>query len=210
MVHVYLTDVSELPDPLEYPKCMEGLSQERKEKILKYRQLKDRKQSLGAGLLLLKVLGEHNRTLDEIYYIENGKPALDGVCFNLSHSEDLVVCAVSEKPVGIDIEKIRNVKENLADRYFTDSEKAYLLQFEGTARNEEFIRLWTMKESYMKYTGEGMRLALNRFEFKVDQEVQIYRDGELCDCSIKEYKVLDYKLTVCAEEAGFYDSIIKM
>ena len=59
MVCVYVADIKDLPDPLEVPKSMEGLSEKRKEKIRRYMYSKDRKQSLGAGLLLNKVLSLH-------------------------------------------------------------------------------------------------------------------------------------------------------
>lgn len=207
MVNVYITNVSNLPDPLINPDIMTDLSAERKQKILKYRQEKDRKQSLGAGLLLLKVLNEFGKDMNDIYYGENGKPEIEGICFNISHSHDMVVCAVSDRVVGVDIEKIGEIKGNIAKRFFTERENQYLEQFEGQERIEQFFRLWTMKESYMKYTGEGMRLALDRFEFHFDEEVTVYRDGLKDICNIKEYVIPGYKLTVCAMEKEFAQEI---
>ena len=58
MVCVYVADIKDLPDPLEVPKSMEELSENRKEKIRRCMYPKDRKQSLAAGLLLNKVLTE--------------------------------------------------------------------------------------------------------------------------------------------------------
>ena len=49
MVHVYMANIENLPDPLEVPKIMEGLSKERKKKIVRYKMVAGRKQSLGAG-----------------------------------------------------------------------------------------------------------------------------------------------------------------
>lgn len=207
MVYVYFTDVSKLPDPLESPEIMEGLSEERKHKILKLRQLLSRKQSLGAGKLLQKILESKGLSMDDIYYDDNGKPLIKGLCFNLSHSEEAVVCAVGDSTVGIDIEKIRNVKDHIADRYFTDGENAHLAQFVERRQKEEFFRLWTMKESYMKYTGEGMKLALDSFEFQFLDDIRVFRDGKQCECHIKEYDVVDHKLTVCAKENEFADKI---
>lgn len=207
MVNVYIANVSNLPDPLINPDIMVDLSEERKQKILKYRQEKDRKQSLGAGLLLLKVLNELGKDMNNIYYGENGKPEIAGICFNISHSHDMVVCAVSDRVVGVDIEKIGEIKGNIAKRFFTEQENQYLEQFEGQERIEQFFRLWTMKESYMKYTGEGMRLALDRFEFHFEEEVTVYRDGLKGICNIKEYVIPGYKLTVCAMEKEFTQEI---
>ena len=148
----------------------------------------------------------YNKAL-EIYYEENGKPAMDSLYFNISHSENVAVCAVSDEPVGIDIEKIRDIKKNIVDRYFTCHEKKYLNNIEDSFRNAAFIRMWTIKESYVKYTGEGMKLGLDNFDIRISQDIQIYRDAELCKCHIKEYNLPDYKLTVCASENEFSDEV---
>ena len=203
MVCVYVADIKELPDPLEVPKSMEGLSEKRKEKIRRYMYSKDRKQSLGAGLLLNKVLSLHGVLEDSVVYGENGKPKIPGICFNLSHSGDMVICTVSEKPVGCDVERVKEINLKIADRFFTKKEVEYLRSFEENNRADAFFRLWTMKESYMKMTGEGIRLALDQFEFIFDEEVKVFRNGQRCACFIKEYELPGYKLSVCAEDKEF-------
>lgn len=210
MVKVYITDVSYLPDPKVHPEIMDGLSDERKEKIKRYRQEKNRKQSLGAGLLLKKCLGECGIDTEEIFYGENGKPEVQDLYFNVSHSHNIVVCVISSQAVGCDIEKVEDLREGIAERFFTENEIKYLSQFTGDVKGEEFYRLWTMKESYMKMTGEGMRVPLNSFEFRFDNEISVFRDGKLCECYIKEYYVQDYKLTVCAKENAFEENIEKV
>ena len=207
MVKVYVLDVSTFPDPKECEEVMSGLSEDRVEKILRYRKSKDRKQSLGAGLLLKQCLSEYNIRIEDIRYGEHGKPEIDGVYFNLSHSHDMVVCGVSERRIGCDIEKIEDVRDGIAERFFTKSEIQYLNQYEGDEKKEEFYRLWTMKESYMKMTGEGMSLALDRFEFSFKDRICVCRDGKKCDCHLKEYEIPGYKLTVCAEENVFASEI---
>lgn len=207
MVRVYITNVENLPDPLEAPQIMQGFSDERKEKALKFKQVKDRKESLGAGLLLLKVLKMQGKSIEDIYYGENGKPELDGLHFNLSHSHNMVALAVSEQPVGIDLEIIDKIHGNIAKRYFTERENAYLDAFEGAEREKEFFRIWTMKESYLKMTGEGLSLELNRVDFVIGDKVTVYRDGKCCECFVKEYEVPGYKLTVCAEEEDVADVV---
>lgn len=208
MVKVYVADVSNLPDPKNHPELLDKLTKTRKEKTLRYKQEIDRKQSLGAGLLLKQCLDEYGINIEKIRYGDNGKPEADGICFNLSHSRDRVVCAISEKPVGCDIEKIGKFREGIAERYFTDSEVQYLEQFEGEEKVEEFYRLWTMKESYLKMTGEGMSLPLDHIEFRIEDKIKVFRDGAGCSCKIKEYPIPEYKLTVCAEEAECADDII--
>lgn len=212
MVYVYATDITNLPDPLKFSQIMERLPEERKQKITRCKQIEARKQSLGAGLLLGYILKQYGLLDKEIKYGSNGKPKIEGICFNLSHSKNMVVCAVSNKPVGCDIEKIAAAPQKVADRFFSENEIKYLSQFSGEEKNREFYRLWTMKESYMKMTGEGMRLPLNQFELYFEESVQISRDGSLQNCFIMEYElpqnaIPQYKLSVCAEEDEFSESV---
>lgn len=208
MVRGYIADISNLPDPKEYPDSLSGLSEDRVKKTLRYRQEKDRKQSLGAGLLLKRCLNEYQVNIEDIRCGKHGKPEIEGLYFNLSHSYDKVVCVISEMPVGCDIEKIKDVKDSIAERFFTENEIQYLNQFQGDRKRDEFYRLWTMKESYMKMTGEGMSLGLDRFEFVFSKDkVSVIRDGKMLSCSVKEYEVPGYKLTVCAEDTLFTEKI---
>ena len=207
MVYVYALNVQDLPDPLTEPGVMEGLWEERKEKILRYKLEQSRKQSLGAGLLLKWALKRHGAAVEQLSYGVNGKPEAEGVFFNLSHSGQWAVCAIGDGPVGCDVEEIASVRNGIAKRFFTENEVQHLAQFEGQWRKEEFFRLWTLKESYMKMTGEGMSLGLDRFEFDMDGQPTVKRDGAICDCHIKEYELPGYKLAVCAASADFAETL---
>ena len=59
----------------------------------------------------------------------------------------------------------------------------------------------------MKMTGEGMSLGLDRFEFDMDGQPTVKRDGAICDCHIKEYELPGYKVAVCAESADFAETL---
>lgn len=213
MIHIYAIDITNLPDPLEIPEIMEKLSENRKQKILKCKQVEARKQSLGAGLLLRYVLKEHSLSDSQVRFGLNGKPEIEGVCFNLSHSKNMVICAVGDKKVGCDIEQISKAPEKVANRFFTETEREHLSRYLGEEKNKEFYRLWTMKESYMKMTGEGMRLPLNQFEVHFGEKIEIYRDGSLQDCFVKEYEFIQdegtkYQISVCAKEDEFADQVV--
>ena len=207
MVRVYAANVKGLPDPAEKPELMDGLPTERKEKILRYKQKADRIQCLCASLLLNEVLKKYSARMEDIVYGENGKPEIKGLHFNLSHSAEMAVCAVSGRKVGCDIEKIAEMRERVAERFFCESEVAYLHSLGKDKKAEEFYRLWTMKESYTKMTGEGLSFPMNRFEFLLGDMVYVVRDGKKSSCHIKEYTVPGYKLTVCAEEHLFTEEI---
>lgn len=194
MVYLYAADVSELQDPMEYPELMNGLPIERQEKIQKCQQKDKRKQSFGAGLLVKHVLEQH-------------RVQGENVSYNISHSGSLVICALSDKAVGCDTEYLKKAPNGVAKHFFCESEKAYLNQYQGEAYDREFFRLWTMKESYMKMTREGMKLPLHKFELNLGEPITIIRDSKVQPCFIKEYGVTDYLVTVCAESDAFADIV---
>lgn len=207
MTLVYGLCVNPLPDPLSVPRIMEGLPEERRKKILRFRQEKGRRQSLGAGLLLKYVMDEYGISMDTVHYGKNGKPEAEGICFNLSHSHEMVICAVSRKPVGCDIQWMGKAEMKVAEHFFCPEELAYLRQFEGEKLDEAFCRLWTMKESYIKMTGEGMSLSFRKFTVIPGETIQVMREGVREECFLKEYGMPGYRVTVCAEEKEFEEEI---
>ncbi len=207
MVRVYGMSVIGLPDPKDHPELMKDFSDERKKKILRYMRTDSRKQGLGAGLLLNQVLRQYGFHMEDITYGAHGKPEVKGLFFNLSHSHDYILCAVSDHPVGCDIEKIGLLRPKLANRYFTDYEVDYLNQYGDIEKEDAFYRIWTMKESYVKMMGEGIQLGLKRCEFQIGDSVCVYLDGKQSDCHIKEYRLEGYKVSVCAKESHFSEDI---
>ena len=94
-----------------------------------------------------------------------GKPLLlnaPDLHFNISHSGNLVVCALDNKPVGIDVEihKLANLK--IARRYFCQDENNFIIADMDKAI-ERFYKIWTMKESYVKWDGKGMSTPFDSF-----------------------------------------------
>lgn len=106
----------------------------------------------------------------------NGKPVAwcDGrpapLSFNLSHSEGIVGVAVlprADASVGFDLEALdRKVDLDVAERYFRPEEVAWLYSLEATERPQGFLRLWTLKEAFIKATGEGLSRDLASFWFE--------------------------------------------
>lgn len=99
-------------------------------------------------------------------YGERGKPYFQNLpfFFNLSHSGDYVLCALSEQEIGVDIQRQAALRDiRIADRFFSESEKALIA---GCITEEErqscFYRLWTRKEAYGKLTGEGIAAVLKK------------------------------------------------
>lgn len=208
MIHVYATNIKNLPDPKETPKVLDYLSSQRREKALQYRQPGDRRRCLGAGLLLRKVLPMHGASPENVRINSEGKPVAENVYFNLSHSAQWVICAVGEKRVGCDIEIIAEEPKGVAERFFHQNEAEYLNSCREERRRETFFRLWTLKESYIKMTGEGLHLPLDSFEILLDREhLRLRRADRILPCHLMEYQIPGYKVSVCGEEAHFKELV---
>ena len=157
--------VEELSDPALFSYGMEILPWEnRREKVLRFRFDRDRQLCLGAGLLAAFALRQAGAEDLSLAYGEHEKPYLlnrKELCFNLSHSGSVAVCAVSSSPVGVDVEKPRTPTPALLRHCFTENELRWFACQPDPDR--AFIRLWTRKESYLKLLGTGLSLALNSF-----------------------------------------------
>lgn len=106
-------------------------------------------------------------------YGAHGKPALSGIPgaphFNLSHSGDLAVVAVSsDLELGVDVEAVRPLKEDVAERFFSAAEIAALAKLAESDRLDAFYRCWTRKEAVIKALGTGLSLPLKSFDVSID------------------------------------------
>jgi len=199
MVKLYVADILNLPDPLSVPELLQRLPLERQQRIHNMKQEKSRKQSMGVGLLLQKVLALYHMQDSQVLVGEHGKPMIDGLEFSLSHSGNLVACAVSHEPVGCDVEEVRKAPERVAERYFSCGEQEYLSQFAEEEYDRAFFRLWTMKESYVKMTGEGMGVPMEQYEVVVDDYARVIRDGGVQECYVSEVEIPGYIISICAK-----------
>ncbi len=141
MINIFIADVKKL----DIVGSLDLVSPRRREKIMRFANIADQRQSLGVELLLKKATGRTDYALTE-----NGKPFFsDGrVFFSLAHCGNYAVCAVSETDIGVDIELERNNSARLAQRFFSSEEAEMVAN--SHSPDEEFCRLWTLKESYIK------------------------------------------------------------
>lgn len=203
MVKLYVADISGLSDPLMCSELMQQLTLERQSRISNMKQEKNRRQSMGAGLLLQKVLALYHMENTRIRNTLYGKPEVEGLEFNLSHSDNLVVCAVSNEPIGCDVEKIRKASLGVVERYFSKCEQIYLSQFSGREYNKNFFKLWTMKESYVKMTGEGLRVPFKSYAIVFeDENARVVRNAEAQPCHLSSVEVQDYVISICAKSCA--------
>lgn len=110
-----------------------------------------------------------------------GKPGFEnapGLFFSLSHTEGLAVCAIGEVPVGVDAERPRELRPGTADKLLSPEEAAEF----------DFFRVWTLRESCFKLTGQG-GVRAPRFR-RADGRVRCADETlhftllELCGCPV--------------------------
>ncbi len=157
-----------------------------------YRQLRTEELVLQAACAFAEETGlEIGNMSREIYRTEKGKPYFKElqVQFSVSHTDDLWVCLISggTDPVGVDIQKIKETRQDrVAERYFTDDEKAYMKEKGKGA----FFEIWTRKEAYAKYTGKGLTKDLAEISTLNNNEVEFadfdIRAGVKGSCCVRE------------------------
>ncbi len=169
----------ELSESVDVTPYLPMLSAEEREKAARFRFHRDRCFYVLAHAGLRQILaGYLNIPAPEITFVqqERGKPQLagglkgSGIQFNLSHTQNLALVAVAkDTPVGIDVEKIRPMKDlqRLSERFFTAAEAQAIANLPSEQQQQVFFEIWTRKEAYLKGIGCGLAGALNRVEVSV-------------------------------------------
>lgn len=211
MTYTYYTDVRCLANTARFQEKMKLLSPYRQQKIALLRHQKDKNRSLAAGLLLdhaLAVYGIQERS-EEYEIGEWGKPTLKyhpQICFSLSHSGDYAICTIGDKPLGNDIERIKEGRLKVADRFFAKEELAWLYAAQETdERTLRMFRLWTMKESFIKAIGRGMSLSLQDFVVHMEESgrARVRHTFDAKYYHLREYREIDgYCTAVCCQDSG--------
>lgn len=210
-MQVYVINaLNELSDD-EFKRALSKMDPEQKDRIIRFHFMEDRKRALVGVLLSKYAIGKVFGLLpDEIRFEKNkyGKPHVagkKGVHYNISHSGDYVVCAVSSSPVGIDVQEISGQNLDVADRFFSQEERDALAMCEGDAKRKLFYEIWSLKEAYIKCIGMGLSKPLD--EFGVVKESGKYRlidKGEWIDeYHFCKYDIDErYSLCVCSQDAS--------
>lgn len=160
----------DIPDQNEHSQLAAHLSTEELERSARFLDPQDRHRYVVSRGRLREILSGYASISPQqiqFRYGEHGKPYLRdpaSISFNLSHSRHLAAIAVSTQfDVGVDIERVRAVRPNLPERYFSAPEIAGLAELEKDAWQDAFFRCWTRKEAFIKALGEGMRQPLKSF-----------------------------------------------
>ena len=151
-----------------------------------------------------------------IEYTEKGKPFISygSPFFNISHTDGCIFIAISDREIGIDAEVKRAFDSKVADRYFSQAENTYVSA--AVDKDVAYTRIWTRKEAYVKYTGEGIDLSRFREVDAFDERIATFSvenkytlsvcsDGESTNTRINEISTSRYKEILMSLEAACRD-----
>jgi len=195
MFKYYIKSIKEIDDKFVNDNLY-LLPKYRIEKINKLVKKEDKYLSFYAGYLLYILLKENgfNDIDKEIYFNENNKPLLPSkynLYFSISHSKDMVFVAISDKKIGIDIEFI-DEKINLNIKKYFSKEDIETLENSKNYLNT-FFDIWTLKESYLKYLGEGLNKSLSSFYIPLNVNEYFLEGNKIIikriDCLDKQYSL---------------------
>lgn len=204
MIQIRYLSVEPLLKEETFARFLEEVSPFRKEKIRALSSLKDRALSLGAALLLDEQLRGYGLREQQMQYgfTAHGKPYfpdLPDLHFSISHSGEMVAVAFCEREIGCDLERIRPRNLKTSERFFAPKEIEWLSTFSEEQKNESFLRLWTLKESYLKATGRGFSLPLNAFSVEIKGEgITLYHPEKTAEYHFGEIADIPaYHLSYC-------------
>jgi 4'-phosphopantetheinyl transferase len=150
-----------------------SLSVDELERAARFRFARDRDRFVAGRGFLRTILADYSGERADALrfsYGPYGKPRLtdcQGVQFNVSHSEDRMLVAVSaDRDVGVDVEVLnsKHADELVAERFFSSQEVQDLRSLPSAEWSRAFLTCWTRKEAFIKARGEGLSLPLQDFD----------------------------------------------
>lgn len=184
------------------------LSEERKQKLKKYRKKEDQKLSAMAYLLLRYALVKDFNIREKITLVQEGfgKPYLQeykDIYFNFSHCSSCAVCAVSTEKIGVDIEYIAKERLLLSELVLAQEEMELVRCAEK--KEETFVRLWVLKESTVKRDGVGLLYGVNHLNFSKDEEGIFYKYNRIYHTR----KINNLYIAVCGQNPAEFIFVSK-
>ena len=182
MLKFYYADITLLEETEVFDAWLSKVNTQRREKVLRCKQQKDRQRSLLAGVLLRYALEMEGMEYDSLKFARTngGKPYLEShenLHFSLSHAGDYAGCLLSDAPVGIDIEHKEKAifQTEKSERLLSMAEKCLApaewdLWKECKEPAEKFIEYWTRKEAYSKAVGKGLGMDFSKIDTETNRQ----------------------------------------
>lgn len=203
--YIKLSDLHDYPEDFFYPYVTSRLLSS----LQNYKCEKVRRTKLIGEMMTRKIAQQlrGGRISDyDISFNEHGKPSLSNMIpdlfFNISHSGDYIVVAFSDQQIGIDIERIGQRRMKVARRFYHPAEVETLETTPLRDQDSLFFQLWSIKESFLKYTGTGLSASLSSFQVKSENNIHyiLQHDGQRLPVHIRQCLInKEYACYVCTE-----------
>ncbi|MEN1969629.1 4'-phosphopantetheinyl transferase superfamily protein [Lentibacillus sp. N15] len=205
-MNVYAVKIPKKMSDYDFINYLNKVPAEKKEKLKDYLNRDEAVRSLFGVLLIRKALYENTgANIDNITFRYNdyGKPLVDvpkTFHFNVSHSDEWVVCATDNLPIGIDIERINPIDLEIAKQFFTKEEYEFIISRPDRDKISTFYEYWTLKESYIKAIGKGLSIPLNSFSILNTEGKYFIKEEQNPNYHFYQRKIsLDYVLALCSQ-----------
>lgn len=160
---IFLLPLDSFKWTLNDENLLQYVSYKRQRKIHSFYFSSDKRHSLYAALLtVMEISLTLNQPISSLIFDidKNHKPYLKNVenlHFNLSHTKGAVLLGISSAPIGVDIELNRDPAFDIMEHYFHEDEVHYVTSVSSEQiRSNFFFNVWTRKEAFIKYTGNGL------------------------------------------------------
>ena len=157
MTYLILDDMAQCTEQ-EVVRLLGVVSEQRRAQALAYKHLHGQYCCLKSYEMLMHLLHATPyacHTPPTFLYNEHGQPRIEGgPCFSISHCKHAIAVAISDNPIGIDIEHLRTAKPELVARTMNQREQERIWQSETP--DWAFTELWTQKEAVLKMLGTGI------------------------------------------------------
>lgn len=181
-VHLWMLFTDDARDTALLDRYSRLLTQDERARQMRFYFERDRHRFLLTRALVRTVLSRYAevepgdwRFVPDAYgrpCISNTAPGVDGLSFNVSHTQGLILLAVARlERLGVDTEHLqaRTASQAIAEKYFAPEEVGALLRLPESERERRFYELWTLKEAYVKACGRGLSMPLRQFAFELQK-----------------------------------------
>ena len=218
-VHLWKVPLNQTTQELDL--LGQALASDERARAERFHFERDRRRFIAARgqlrMILSRYTGVHPRAL-VFAYGARGKPSLKEAPdatwprFNLTHSGELALVAVAQdRNVGVDVEEIHSIHalERIAQQFFSPRENAQLLAVPKARRLEAFFRCWTLKEAYLKATGDGLWRPTDTFDVALHQlrESKRLQKSRLLSVADDSQEASRWSLITLAPEPGYVGAL---
>ncbi len=194
-VHVWTVDPEKLMNKNLLSVFQTLLSLDERQKVARYRLNSAKHNALITRVFLRFVLSQYAAISPKDWrfsYSDLGKPEIANaniaLRFNLSHNTRLIICAIClHNDIGCDVENLsRKISITpIAKRFFSTKEAIDIQNLPDHLQGKGFFERWTLKESFVKATGQGITKGLSSFRFelkttaakKYHDDINLYTDN---------------------------------